>query len=72
MCQSCPVRADCLGYAMTAVERYGVWGGIAERGRRRLRRDGRLTIGGEVVLFDAATGTVEFVPSSAGPILAAG
>lgn len=36
-CWRCPVRADCLAYAMDAGERVGVWGGLTERGRRRLR-----------------------------------
>lgn len=33
----CPVRAECLEYALANVEKYGVWGGMSERERRRLR-----------------------------------
>lgn len=37
-CRSCEVRAECLEYALGNDERYGVWGGMSERERRRLRR----------------------------------
>ncbi len=39
ICRKCPVRADCLGYAMTAPVDHGVWGGLTERERRRRRRE---------------------------------
>ena len=42
VCRGCPVREDCLEYAMANVEKFGVWGGLSERERRRLRRAGRL------------------------------
>lgn len=38
VCASCPVRADCLDYAVRNVVPHGVWGGLSERERRRLRR----------------------------------
>jgi WhiB family redox-sensing transcriptional regulator len=37
-CMACEVRAECLQYAMEHDERFGVWGGLSERERRRLRR----------------------------------
>lgn len=37
ICRSCPVRAACLDYALEHEERYGIWGGLSERERRRLR-----------------------------------
>lgn len=37
VCQSCVVRKDCLEYAL-AEEEFGIWGGLSERERRRLRR----------------------------------
>lgn len=37
----CPVRAECLQYAMDHDERFGIWGGESERARRRLRRTWR-------------------------------
>ena len=43
VCASCPVRLECLNYAVARPEKYGTWGGLnedersAER-RRRMRR----------------------------------
>jgi hypothetical protein len=37
-CAVCPVRADCLDYALRVGEKHGVWGGFTERERRQLRR----------------------------------
>jgi WhiB family redox-sensing transcriptional regulator len=39
VCRSCDVRAECLEYALTNGERFGIWGGLSERERRRLQRD---------------------------------
>jgi WhiB family redox-sensing transcriptional regulator len=33
----CPVRAQCLDYALANDDRFGVWGGLSERERRRLQ-----------------------------------
>jgi WhiB family transcriptional regulator, redox-sensing transcriptional regulator len=38
VCHACPVRAECLEYALKHDERFGVWGGLSERERRRLKR----------------------------------
>ena len=38
ICSGCPVRAQCLEYALGNDERFGIWGGLSERERRRLRR----------------------------------
>lgn len=37
-CDRCPVRQDCLEWALENRERYGIWGGLSERARRRLLR----------------------------------
>jgi WhiB family redox-sensing transcriptional regulator len=34
----CEVREQCLRYALDQDERFGIWGGLSERERRRLRR----------------------------------
>ena len=41
ICTSCDVRGECLEYALSNDERFGIWGGLSERERRRLRRAGR-------------------------------
>lgn len=38
ICQQCEVKAECLDYALANDERFGIWGGLSERERRRLRR----------------------------------
>lgn len=38
VCRGCEVRHDCLDYAMVNGEKHGIWGGLSERERRRLRR----------------------------------
>lgn len=38
ICESCDVRAQCLEYALANDERFGIWGGLSERERRRLKR----------------------------------
>ena len=37
VCAGCPVRLQCLEYALGNDERFGIWGGLSERERRRLR-----------------------------------
>ncbi|MFE5895867.1 WhiB family transcriptional regulator [Streptomyces sp. NPDC056488] len=38
VCGACDVRAECLEYALTHDEQFGIWGGLSEKERRRLRR----------------------------------
>ena len=44
VCVGCDVRAECLEYALAHDERFGIWGGLSERERRRLRLQRRDTI----------------------------
>lgn len=41
LCQTCPVLETCADHALTFREDYGVWGGMSERDRRRIRRQRR-------------------------------
>ncbi|WP_420451610.1 WhiB family transcriptional regulator [Ilumatobacter sp.] len=36
VCATCAVRDDCLDHAISNDERYGIWGGLNGRERRRL------------------------------------
>jgi WhiB family redox-sensing transcriptional regulator len=38
ICQGCEVRAECLEYALGHDERFGIWGGLSERERRKLKK----------------------------------
>ena len=38
ICVSCEVKQVCLEYALMQDERFGIWGGLSERERRRLKR----------------------------------
>ena len=45
VCASCPVREECLTYALSHSVRYGLWGGLneAERSLERRRRARKAT-----------------------------
>jgi WhiB family redox-sensing transcriptional regulator len=38
VCAACPVRAECLEHSLRVQEPYGVWGGLSETERPRLRQ----------------------------------
>jgi WhiB family redox-sensing transcriptional regulator len=38
ICTTCDVRSQCLEYALQNDERFGIWGGLSERERRKLKR----------------------------------
>lgn len=38
VCGACTVKQQCLEYALANDERFGIWGGMSERERRRLRK----------------------------------
>ena len=38
VCRGCEVRMECLEYALIHGEKFGIWGGLSERERRRIRR----------------------------------
>lgn len=37
LCGRCPVTAECLEFAVANNEKFGIWGDVSERQRRRLR-----------------------------------
>ena len=38
ICLGCDVKDDCLEYALAHDERFGIWGGLSERERRKLKK----------------------------------
>jgi len=38
VCRACPVRTECLLQAFATDEQWGVWGGLTDLERRRLKR----------------------------------
>jgi len=38
ICLGCPVRLDCLQYALDMPAEYGIWGGTTQEERQQLRR----------------------------------
>lgn len=43
VCRPCPVRDDCAAYALAVPGIGGIWGGLSEADRRRIRQcDGTL------------------------------
>ena len=38
VCGECPVKVDCLDYALETNQDSGIWGGTSEEERRNLRR----------------------------------
>jgi len=41
VCRTCDVQIECLAYAVNNREDYGIWGGLTEHQRLRLRRTRR-------------------------------
>jgi len=38
ICACCPVRRECLAYALETRQKYGIWGGLTEEERRTMTR----------------------------------
>lgn len=38
ICKTCPVRAECLEYALAHREQGGVWGGLDPKERKQLKK----------------------------------
>ncbi len=39
ICRECSVRDDCLEFAIVSSEKFGIWGGLSERERRKIRKE---------------------------------
>lgn len=38
VCAGCPVQAECLDWSLAYDIRFGIWGGLTEEQRRKVRR----------------------------------
>lgn len=54
-CALCPVMAECRAVALARREKYGVWGGMTENGRKEARKSKEAT---RQSLLDALNGVV--------------
>lgn len=69
VCRGCPVREECLEFSLQNSEKFGIWGGLSERERRRIRRQraqaARAAIGSavtsDIVVNDAAGSSLDDV-----------
>lgn len=39
ICRECSVRDECLEFAIVSSEKFGIWGGLSERERRKIRKE---------------------------------
>jgi WhiB family redox-sensing transcriptional regulator len=39
ICGACQVKVECLEFAIVHSEKFGIWGGLSERERRRIRKE---------------------------------
>ena len=44
VCAACPVQAECLAYAVADDSLHGIWGGLTERERRKVRQTGVMPV----------------------------
>jgi WhiB family redox-sensing transcriptional regulator len=44
ICRECTVREECLEFAIVSSEKFGIWGAMSERERRKIRRERQITI----------------------------
>jgi WhiB family redox-sensing transcriptional regulator len=45
ICRGCPVSASCLNWALDSGHEHGIWGGLTEDERRKLRHRGLRLLG---------------------------
>lgn len=51
VCETCPMRLECLAWGL-CHERYGFWGGVSERNRKKLRQQLRVSCAAPEVHVD--------------------
>jgi len=42
ICRECSVQVECLEFAIVSSEKFGIWGALSERERRKIRKERRI------------------------------
>lgn len=42
ICRECSVQEDCLEFAIVSSEKFGIWGALSERERRKIRKERKI------------------------------
>lgn len=58
-CNLCPVKAECLEYALQQRERHGIWGGTTEKERRALQALRRRGVSVEAIVERTMAGEMD-------------
>ena len=45
ICRECTVRDECLEFAIVSSEKFGIWGAMSERERRKIRKERQIAAG---------------------------
>jgi WhiB family redox-sensing transcriptional regulator len=56
ICTTCPVRGECLRWALDTCQDAGVWGGLDEEERRVIRRQRRRALAEQAAIGDTLIG----------------
>lgn len=71
ICRRCPVQSECLHAAMANNEQWGIWGGLGEKGRKRLGRrlgTAAAVLAGAAIATSLATIAPTFADTTPAPI----
>jgi WhiB family redox-sensing transcriptional regulator len=73
ICRACPIRAECLEWALATDQRFGVWGGASKQERRRMKAGLRAPSpsGPEMTAVPAAQGPARLARGELPPMVAA-
>lgn len=66
LCRNCPVRVECLEYAIVVGEQYGVWGGLTAKQLRGIRKRRGLPPHARPSTFDTVTTCGEYHGTTTG------
>jgi WhiB family redox-sensing transcriptional regulator len=71
-CYGCPVRTQCLDFAMARTDQFGIWGGLTEQDRKRLlaaaSRPAVVPVPVVAALAPAPAVAAAATPAAAGPL----